>query len=146
MGIEIMQVCAHTNEHQIIERTMFRFWMWKCQKTVAFEMYLTWRDPRLQFNHLRISDTDTGKVFGSSNLVPTQKNSWEDYAIWSPTIILFNTRSMLSTSRIDSDESSIVNVLRKGIGRFNSKENLDMVQLFSGSENPLTKVVNTHWV
>ena len=112
--------------------------------TVAFEMCLTWIDPRLQFNHLRMSDMDTGKVFGSSNLVPTLKNSSEDYAIWTPTIMLFNTRSMLSTSRVDSDESSVVNVIRRGIGRFNSKENLDMVKLFSGSENPLTKVGNRY--
>ena len=108
--------------------------------TVAFEMSLTWRDPRLQFSHLRISDLEIGRVFGTSNLVPTQDNSSEEYAIWTPTILLFNTRTMLSTSRIESDESSIVNVIRRGIGVFNSKENLDMVELFSGSENPLTKV------
>ena len=112
--------------------------------TVAFEMYLTWKDPRLQFNHLRISDLDNDKIFGSSNLVPTQKNSSEEYSIWTPTILLFNTRSMLSTSRVDSDESSIVNVVRRGNGRFNSKENLDMIELFSGSENPLTKVGIKH--
>ena len=110
--------------------------------TVAFEMLLTWRDPRLQFNHLKIGNIDTGKPYGSSNLVPTQNNSdgSVDYAIWTPTIMLLNTRNMLSTTRIDSDESSIVNVVRKGIGQFNSMENLDKVELFSGSENPLTKV------
>ena len=111
--------------------------------TVAFEMFLIWRDPRLQFNHLKIGDMDTGKAIGTSNLVPTQNNSAgseEFYPIWTPTIMLFNTRNMLSTSRIDSDESSTVNVVRGGMGQFNSMENLDMVELFSGSENPLTKV------
>ena len=108
------------------------------QIIVAFQIHLTWRDPRLQFNHLKASDS-----LGTSNLVPKENNSAgsrESYAIWTPTIMFFNTRNMLSTTRIDSDESSIVNVLRNGTGRSNSMENLDMVEIFTGSENPLIKV------
>ena len=108
------------------------------QIIVAFQIHLTWRDPRLQFNHLKASDS-----LGTSNLVPKENNSAgsrESYAIWTPTIMFFNTRNMLSSTRIDSDESSIVNVLRNGTGRSNSMENLDMVEIFTGSENPLVKV------
>ena len=108
------------------------------QVIVAFQIHLTWRDPRLQFNHLKASDS-----LGTSNLVPKENNSAgsrESYAIWTPTIMFFNTRNMLSTTRIDSDESSIVNVLRNGTGRSNSMENLDMIEIFTGSENPLVKV------
>ena len=108
------------------------------QIIVAFQIHLTWRDPRLQFNHLKASDS-----LGTSNLVPKENNSAgsrESYAIWTPTIMFLNTRNMLSTTRIDSDESSIVNVLRNGTGRSNSMENLDMVEIFTGSENPLVKV------
>ena len=108
------------------------------QIIVAFQIHLTWRDPRLQFNHLKASDS-----LGTSNLVPKENNSAgsrESYAIWTPTIMFFNTRNMLSSTRIDSDESSIVNVLGNGTGRSNSMENLDMVEIFTGSENPLIKV------
>ena len=108
------------------------------QIIVAFQIHLTWRDPRLQFNHLKASDS-----LGTSNLVPKENNSAgsrESYAIWTPTIMFFNTRNMLSSTRIDSDESSIVNVLRNGTGRSNSMENLDMIEIFTGSENPLVKV------
>ena len=113
------------------------------QIIVAFQIHLTWRDPRLQFNHLKASDSSMGNSLGTSNLVPKENSSAgskESYAIWSPTIMFFNTRNMLSTTRIDSDESSIVNVLRNGTGRSNSMENLDMVEIFTGSENPLVKV------
>ena len=113
------------------------------QIIVAFQINLTWRDPRLQFNHLKASDSSMGNSLGTSNLVPKENNSAgsrESYAIWTPTIMFFNTRNMLSTTRIDSDESSIVNVLRNGTGRSNSMENLDMVEIFTGSENPLVKV------
>ena len=114
------------------------------QVIVAFQIHLTWRDPRLQFNHLKASDS-----LGTSNLVPKENNSAgsrESYAIWTPTIMFFNTRNMLSTTRIDSDESSIVNVLRNGTGRSNSMENLDMVEIFTGSENPLVKVGSHCWL
>ena len=113
------------------------------QIIVAFQIHLTWRDPRLQFNHLKASDSSMGNSLGTSNLVPKENSSAgskESYAIWSPTIMFFNTRNMLSTTRIDSDESSIVNVLRNGTGRSNSMEHLDMVEIFTGSENPLVKV------
>ena len=108
------------------------------QIIVAFQIHLTWRDPRLQFNHLKASDS-----LGTSNLVPKENNSAgsrESYAIWTPTIMFFNTRNILSSTRIDSDKSSVVNVLRNGTGRSNSMENLDMVEIFTGSENPLVKV------
>ena len=114
------------------------------QIIVAFQIHLTWRDPRLQFNHLKASDS-----LGTSNLVPKENNSAgsrESYAIWTPTIMFFNTRNMLSTTRIDSDESSIVNVLRNGTGRSNSMENLDMIEIFTGSENPLVKVGSHCWL
>ena len=113
------------------------------QIIVAFQIHLKWRDPRLQFNHLRASDSSMGNSLGTSNLVPKENNSAgsrESYAIWTPTIMFFNTRNILSSTRIDSDESSIVNVLRNGTGRSNSMENLDMVEIFTGSENPLVKV------
>ena len=114
------------------------------QIIVAFQIHLTWRDPRLQFNHLKASDS-----LGTSNLVPKENNSAgsrESYAIWTPKIMFFNTRNMLSSTRIDSDESSIVNVLRNGTGRSNSMENLDMVEIFTGSENPLVKVGSHCWL
>ena len=114
------------------------------QIIVAFQIHLTWRDPRLQFNHLKASDS-----LGTSNLVPKENNSAgsrESYAIWTPTIMFFNTRNMLSSTRIDSDESSIVSVLRNGTGRSNSMENLDMVEIFTGSENPLVKVGSHCWL
>ena len=113
------------------------------QIIVAFQIHLSWRDPRLQFNHLKASDSSMGNSLGTSNLVPKENNSAgsrESYAIWTPKIMFFNTRNMLSSTRIDSDESSIVNVLRNGTGRSNSMENLDMVEIFTGSENPLVKV------
>ena len=119
------------------------------QIIVAFQIHLTWRDPRLQFNHLKASDSSMGNSVGTSNLVPKENSSAgskESYAIWTPTIMFFNTRNMLSTTRIDSDESSIVNVLRNGTGRSNSMENLDMVKIFTGSENPLVKVDSHCWL
>ena len=119
------------------------------QIIVAFQIHLTWRDPRLQFNHLKASDSSLGNSLGTSNLVPKENNSAgsrESYAIWTPKIMFFNTRNMLSSTRIDSDESSIVNVLRNGTGRSNSMENLDMIEIFTGSENPLVKVGSHCWL
>ena len=95
-----------------------------------------WVDPRLQFNFLKANDL-------SPNLVPTLNNSGcssiQLYEIWTPEILLFNTRDILSTSRIESDESSIVDIVQSGHGQFNSEEYLDKVETFAGKENPLAK-------
>ena len=102
MGIEILKVCVPTNT-MYLKVQVLDVDMPNNRITVAFEMNLTWRDPRLQFNHQKMGDIDiAGKPFGSSNLVPTQNNSdgSEEYAICTPTIMLLNTRNMLTTTRI----------------------------------------------
>ena len=129
VGVAIQQVRGRcdTDLEQVVDVNMPGN-----QITVQFQMKMTWVDPRLHFNFLKANDL-------SPNLVPTLNNSGcssiQLYEIWTPEILLFNTRDILSTSRIESDESSIVDIVQSGPGQFNSEENLDKVETFAGKEN-----------
>ena len=97
--------------------------------TVQFQMLTQWADPRLSFHFLKE---------GKENLVPKQNGSFS-YDIWTPDMIFFNTREILSTSRIESDRSSVIKIERRGKAKTNFLDELDKHEIFSGADNPLNK-------
>ena len=89
---------------------------------VQFTLYLSWLDSRMSFNNLK---NDTGQ-----NVLSPKKKSM----IWLPKLVFLNTKSRPKVTLIE--ETNIM-VKKQGSFELSSITELENIQVYSGSENPL---------
>ena len=89
---------------------------------VQFTLYLTWFDSRMTFNNLN-------KETGLNALSPKEKNM-----IWLPELVFLNTEQR---PKVTLDEETQIIVDRQSSFQLSPITELENVQVYSGSKNPL---------
>ena len=90
---------------------------------LKFKIMLQWVDARVLFYNLKTDE--------KMNSLPLE----EQLSLWSPTLVFWNTKKQLRTA---SDETTFASIKRAGNGSIISKEVNEDIEVFEGSENPIT--------
>ena len=93
-----------------------------------FSVMLSWYDTRLQYHDLR-----TNSAHNSLNNIMKSK-------IWIPDVKFLNNPSGISTSRLKSDTSATVSIIRNGTGAINSPTEAIRRLVYDGNSSQIIKL------
>ena len=90
---------------------------------LKFKINLEWMDARVTFYNIK-----TDEKMNSLTLD-------EQLSVWTPTIVFWNTKEQLRTL---NDKNTFASIRREGNGSIIEKEINEDIEVFPGSQNPIT--------
>ena len=99
---------------------------------IKFQISLEWMDARVTYYNIK-----QDQFMNSLSLE-------EQFSLWTPTILFWNTKEQLRTI---NDEKTFASISRDGNGSIIEKEVNEDIEVYLGSENPVTisRWVSTDW-